>query len=514
MRRLFVPSQTEKERTMKKLFQTLATFSLRPFFANRSGSRATVAGRASRRFRPRLETLEDRALLTGYTAATAADLIADINAANKSGGASIITLTASDNSPYVLSAVDNNTNGANGLPVIGKNKAVDLTIVNVPTFNSPTIERNQAVGTPAFRLFDVAAGSFLELDYVSLQNGLAQGSGAAADGGAIYNQGTLRLKGAWLQDNAAVGTNGAPGLVTQVVPKKFQVSSLNGQPGGDAAGGAIWSSGSVDMEPGELFQNQAVGGQGGAGGSCAFAIGNGGAGGNAYGGGLYEAGGSVVTNAVFEENAASGGAGGNMVQGPPNLVGSGVSGGAGGIGAGGGLYAALGTLNVSSVVQANQASGGNGGERYDGPVTVSGNGGDAYGGGIVLAGGTATLAKTGILSNVATGGTGGYGIERSGGNGGNAFGGGLYVGGGALALTNDSISGNEALAGLEGGSSFPGVPVDGIASGGGIEIAAAATVSLDSSTLNNTANNYIGGADTAYFPLESSDIDGTYILLN
>jgi len=62
---------------------------------------------AARRFRPRLEMLEDRALLTAYTAATATDLIADINAANKSNGTNTIMLTAPSTSPYVFLAANN-----------------------------------------------------------------------------------------------------------------------------------------------------------------------------------------------------------------------------------------------------------------------------------------------------------------------------------------------------------------------------------------------------------------------
>ena len=44
--------------------------------------------------RPRLEALEDRTLLNSYFAATAADLINDINLANAAGGANTIALTA------------------------------------------------------------------------------------------------------------------------------------------------------------------------------------------------------------------------------------------------------------------------------------------------------------------------------------------------------------------------------------------------------------------------------------
>ena len=58
-----------------------------------------------------VEQLEDRTLPSNFFAATTADLIADINAANSAGGTNTITLTAPTGSLYVLTAVDNTTNG-------------------------------------------------------------------------------------------------------------------------------------------------------------------------------------------------------------------------------------------------------------------------------------------------------------------------------------------------------------------------------------------------------------------
>jgi hypothetical protein len=65
-------------------------------------------------------------------AATASDLLADINAVNKGGGANTIILTAPTTSPYEL---------ATSLPTIKKS----VTIVG----NGDTIERSTAAGTPA-----------------------------------------------------------------------------------------------------------------------------------------------------------------------------------------------------------------------------------------------------------------------------------------------------------------------------------------------------------------------------
>src|SRR6516165_2672706 len=180
----------------------------------RNWRRLALSGRRSspRRRRPDygppVEALECRTLLTAYAAATAAQLVADINAANKAGGTKTITLTASTTSPYILTGVNNTADGANGLPQIARKD--NLTIIG----NGGTIERSTAAGTPAFRLFDVASGASLTLQNVTLENGLAFGSGSSADGGAIYNQGSLDLIGATVQNNAALGASGASGLVT------------------------------------------------------------------------------------------------------------------------------------------------------------------------------------------------------------------------------------------------------------------------------------------------------------
>ena len=162
-----------------------------------ASSRKTRAARPT--FRPRLQRLEDRTVLSSYTASTTADLIADITAANNAGGSNTITLTAS--TTFDLTAVNNKTKslGPNGLPIIGGSKADNLSIVG----NGDIIDRSTAAGTPAFRLFLVASGSSLTLQNVSLQNGLLQGTTAAASGGDIYNLGTLSLSGSSVSGNVA-----------------------------------------------------------------------------------------------------------------------------------------------------------------------------------------------------------------------------------------------------------------------------------------------------------------------
>src|SRR6516164_5256950 len=141
--------------------------------------RLTHAPILRRRTRIAVEQLEDRTVPSNVTAATVSDLIADINAANALGGSNTITLVAGNTFP--LTAVNNTTDSANGLPVIAAND--NLTIQG----NGDTIARSTASGTPAFRFFDVAAGAALTLENLTLTNGQVVGdTGMTAYGGAIF----------------------------------------------------------------------------------------------------------------------------------------------------------------------------------------------------------------------------------------------------------------------------------------------------------------------------------------
>jgi hypothetical protein len=278
-----------------------------------------------------LEPLEDRALPSAYTAGSVADLIADINAANAAGGSNSITLVAG--TTFTLTAVDNTTDGATGLPVIAANDS--LTLVG----SGNTIERSTAKGTPAFRLLDVAAGGSLTLNDLTLQGGLAFGWGVPAEGGAIHNQGTLTLNSVTVQNNIAQGSSGGP----------------NTAAGGPAAGGGVWSAGSLTLQGCTIQNNQALGGQGGDG-----AFGNGAAGGAGLGGGLYVAGETVsLSDVTFRANTAQGGAGGKGYR--FCFYGDCYDrvGGPGGKGVGGALYLAGGTVTLTgTTVEDNTAKGG------------------------------------------------------------------------------------------------------------------------------------------------------------
>jgi hypothetical protein len=202
--------------------------------------------------------------------------------------------------------VNNTTDGATGLPVIAPND--NLTIIG----NGDAIQRSTAAGTPAFRLLDVASGASLTLDYLTLEGGLAFGAGAAAEGGAVYSQGSLDLNGVTVQNNTAQGQNGSGWAA-----------------GASAAGGGIYSGGVLTLDDGTTVRNNhAIGGRGGT----FFIRGRGDRGrpgGNGLGGGVCVGGGTAsLTGATITSNAAVAGQGGFA------WMGSGRP----GLGEGGGLY--------------------------------------------------------------------------------------------------------------------------------------------------------------------------------
>ena len=357
---------------------------------------------AAARFQPRLEALENRDLPSTYYAATASDLIQDIRTANQQGGANTIVLTAPTTSPYVMTQVDNTTDGTTALPQITSGNNLTILPSNGTTSGLLDAAKNG-------RLFDVAAGGSLTLQNVELEDGYVTSLGTVTQkGGAIFNQGTLVLNSVLVRNNAVVGIPG------------------HGQ---DAAGGGIWSNGSLTVENGTAFQGNAATGSN----DPASTLN----GGNAFGGAICIAGGTAnITDSSFGYgNTAKGGTGG----GGNHRDGSGY---------GGAIYVASGTVTLSADTVGN-------------PLGSSG-----------ISSNTAQAPSLSLL--------------------GRGYGGGLYVAGGSVTLTNDTVYYNVA-GGYNGGGVAWGGGYGSYGFGGGIFIAANATVYLDSFTVAHTNYNRASG---------------------
>ncbi len=120
------------------------------------------------------------------TASTVSQLIADINYADKVGGA--VTINLQPGTTFDLNQINNTSYSyynANALPIVGSTKAVNLTILG----NGDTVQwtGGSTYSNVQVRLLEIAQLGSLTLDDVKLQNGSAQA------GGAIYNEGTLKV---------------------------------------------------------------------------------------------------------------------------------------------------------------------------------------------------------------------------------------------------------------------------------------------------------------------------------
>jgi hypothetical protein len=166
-------------------------------------------------------------------------LIAALNSANDTPEADTITLGPG---LYTLTTVDNDTDGANGLPSIRstvtlRGTGADRTIV----------ERDGAA--PFFRLVHIGATGSLILDEISLRGGVAFSARLPGDvntsGGAIVNRGTLSIMNSVLMGNSVQGLFGNGGAILTLGTLSIMNSVLMGNfvRGQGGSGGAINASG-------------------------------------------------------------------------------------------------------------------------------------------------------------------------------------------------------------------------------------------------------------------------------
>lgn len=448
-----------------------------------------------RRRRPEMEVLEDRWApavfgVTGLAdaagsvdfghAGTEADpylastLRAAVNESNLIPGADTIVfaagLTSGGPATIDLSLVGDFSAGASALMVTD-----ELSIQGATGGNGITIARDAA--GPDMRLFHVAGTGSLTIESLTLTNGKAQGGaggnasfggaggGAAGLGGAIFNEGTLKLVQSTLSGNSAVG--GAGGAV---------IGGFNYAGGG---GGGLDGAGASNPVIG--------GGAGGApngsgGGGSAGGFGGGGAGGNLFG--------SLISSG--QGPGGSGGFGGGAGGGGLASGNAGYPGGAGGFGGGGGGGGAnqAGGVVIGGPNGFGGGSGGNAG--FNSSQRGGGGGGGAgFGGAVFNNGGSVSVINSTLANNSATGGTGGAGGGGSSirGGDGDSGGGALFSRNGSVTLLNATISGNTAAVGR-------GVYLLGDSEHGGGDPSTSSTVTAD---IDNTI---IAQNDTAILDLK------------
>lgn len=311
-------------------------------FAILSVSRPRPTRRALRGRKPALERLEGRAVPASYSAASAPELIAAMNAANATAEADTITLAAG--ATFTLTWPDNDTDGPTGLPAI-VGSGGDLTILG----NGAVVERS--TNNDGFRFFSVAADGSLTLRDLTLQGGLTRNAGGAVfnrgnltldrvtvqnnrsrSGGGIYSVGNLTVEGSTIRSNTSLGLRGDDGRYFFF---GIWITSP-GMPGGPAYGGGVSvAGGTASISNSTIRDNTAWGGDGGAGVDVRVdgvrLQSAGGDGGSALGGGLYASGGTIaLRNTTITQNTATGGAGGRGATRPLN--------GQAGQGLGGGVY--------------------------------------------------------------------------------------------------------------------------------------------------------------------------------
>jgi len=152
-------------------------------------------------------------------------LIAAINSANATGEADTITL---EMGVILLTAVDNDTDGPNGLPSITS----EITIRGDDPLMPTQIERRVSgpSPTPNFRIFHVAATGKLTLESVQVNFGLlssGQGAGILNAGGVVH------LSHVLVRENAGSG-----GIVNEVGGNLTMAhSTVYGNGSGNVAGG-------------------------------------------------------------------------------------------------------------------------------------------------------------------------------------------------------------------------------------------------------------------------------------
>jgi hypothetical protein len=164
-------------------------------------NRSTLRTKLTRRLA--FEPLEDRRMLAVFTVQSLTDaaLRQAIASANSQPGADIIRFNTGLSGTLDLSVLGDTTSGPSALVVTS-----DITIQG----NAAGITIRRAPAGPEMRLFRVSSTGSLTLESVALAGGIVRGGNDAdGRGGAVYNEGTLRISASTLHDHLAIGGNAA-----------------------------------------------------------------------------------------------------------------------------------------------------------------------------------------------------------------------------------------------------------------------------------------------------------------
>jgi hypothetical protein len=309
-----------------------------------------------------------------------------MNTANSNNDNDVINLAT--NGLYILTSIDNGLADGNGLPVIENDVSTpgpDLIIDG----HGARIQRSSNPSTPKFRILQVGVGASCILENLTLENGHALPfiQGAIGTGGAIFNDnGSVTCVNCGIYLSVAEGWS---------APAVFYGTAADGT---RAWGGAIYNNGTLQLTDCTLNSNVALGGAGGS----QTGSGPGGDGGDAAGGAIYStAVGPTLTRCTFLGNSARGGRGGNGAQDGDGGWGGDVEGGA--------VYSGAAITATDCAFTSDDGIGGNGGNAEQGYAGEGGWGGNVEGGAVRTNNGQANFDGCTFETNSGTGGAAGSG---------------------------------------------------------------------------------------------------------
>jgi CSLREA domain-containing protein len=195
--------------------------------------------------------------------------------ANSSADTSTITFD-------IGGAESHTINLAGVLPGLSTNINIDN---DDPGAKPVTVRRSTAGGTPNFRIFTVNSGKTITLSGLTISNG------KTANGGGIFNSGTLTVSNSTLSGNSAPGDEGGGGggIFNNVGTLTVSNSTFSGNSG--SSGGGIYNSGGTVIISNSTFSSNTSNGGGGG-------VRNVGSTGTA-----------TITNSTFSGNSAGSGGG-------------------------------------------------------------------------------------------------------------------------------------------------------------------------------------------------------------